>query len=57
MRICVILLELLSRLFCCVIFKVSAIILVAVMAILTMMARLVGFVSQIVAWMIAHRYV
>ena len=35
----------------------KAIILVAVMAILTVMARLVGFVSQIVARMVAHRYV
>ena len=54
---CVILLELLSQLFCCVIFKVSAIILVAGMAIPTVMARLVGFVSRIVARMVAHRYV
>ena len=41
----------------CCFFNVAARILDAAMAILTVIARLVGFVSRIVAWMIAHRYV
>ena len=57
MCICVILLESLSRSFCCAVFSVAARILDAVIAIPTVMARLVGFVSGIVARMIAHRYV
>ena len=57
MFICVILLESLSRSFCCAVFNVAARILVATMVILTVMARLVSHVSRIVAWLIAHRYV
>ena len=55
MCICVILLESLSRLCCCAVFNVAARILDAVMAIPTVMARLVGFVSLNVAGMVAHR--
>ena len=57
MCICVILLESFTQSFCCAVFNVAARILDAVMAIPTVMARLIGFVSLIVAWMIAHRYV
>ena len=57
MCICVILLESLSRSFCCGVFNVAARILDAAMAIPTVMVRLVGFVSRIVARMIARRYV
>ena len=42
---------------CCAVFNVAARILDAAIVILTVMARLVGFVSRIVARMIAHRYV
>ena len=45
MCICVILLESLSRSFCCAVFNVAARILVATMVILTVMARLVSLVS------------
>ena len=55
MCICLILLESLSRLCCCAFFNVAARILDAAMAIPTVMARLVGFVSLNVAWMVAHR--
>ena len=55
MCLCVILLESLSRSFCYAVFNVAAKILVAVMVIPTVMARLVGFVSLNVAWMVAHR--
>ena len=57
MRICVILLESLSWSFCCAVFNGAARILDAVMAIPTVMARLVGFVSLNVARMVALRYV
>ena len=57
MCMCVILLESLSQLFCCAVFNVAARILDAAMVIPTVMARLVGFVSRIVARMVAHRYV
>ena len=51
------LLESFSQSFCCAVFNVAARILDAAMAIPTVMVRLVGFVSRIVARMIAHRYV
>ena len=54
MCICVILLESLLRL-CCAVFNVAARILDAVMAIPTVMARLVGFVSLNVAGMVVQR--
>ena len=57
MCIYVILLESLSRSFCCAVFNVAASFLDAAMAIPTAMARLVGVVSRIVAKMVAHRYV
>ena len=57
MCMCVILLESLSRSFCCAVFNVAARILDAAMAIPTVKARLVSFVSRIVARMVAHRYV
>ena len=41
---------------CCAVFCVAARILDAAMAIPTVIARLVGFVSRIVARMVAHRY-
>ena len=55
MCICVILLESFSQSFCCAVFNVAARILDAVIAIPTVMARLVGFVSLNVAGMVAHR--
>ena len=52
---CVILLESLSRSFCCAVFNVAARILDAAMAIPTVMARLVSLLHRIVAWLIGHR--
>ena len=57
MCICVMLLESLSRSFCSAVFNVAARILVAMMVILTVMARLVSLLHRIGAWMIAHSYV
>ena len=54
---CVILLESLSRSFCCAVSNVAARILHAAMAIPTVMAHLVSLLHRIVAWLIAHRYV
>ena len=42
---------------CCAVFNVAARILDAAMVIPTVMVRLVGFVSRIIARMVAHRYV
>ena len=57
MCICVALLESLSQSVCCAVFNVAARIFDAAMAIPTVTARLVGFVSRIVARMVAHMYV
>ena len=57
MCICVILLESLSRSFCCAVSNVAARILDAAMAIPTVMAHLVSLLHRIVARLIAHRYI
>ena len=57
MCMCVILLESLSRSFCCAVSNVAARILDEAMAIPTVMAHLVSLLHRIVAWLIAHRYI